>query len=137
MITIDFTDQNIAELRREKYQNHPAYIQKRIDAVFLKSKGISHTHICEICEISKVSLSSYLKNYKHGGINALKKTAYKGKKNPLEKFLPQIKTKFVESSPATLKEARKTIKKVTGLERSVGQICKFLKKHKINIKSKN
>jgi len=80
MIRIKFTEEEIEALRFERYHNPSARIQQKMEALFLKSKGLPHNEICRLCEISKTTLITYLREYKQGGINHLKNaTKYKGR----------------------------------------------------------
>ena len=48
MIKIEFKNSEIDQLEFERY-NHPSpIVQKKMEAVYLKSQGISHKKICDI-----------------------------------------------------------------------------------------
>lgn len=80
MIRIKFSEEEIEALRFERYHNPSARIQQKMEALYLKSKGLPHSEICRICEISKTTLITYLREYEEGGINMLKsETKYKGR----------------------------------------------------------
>lgn len=80
MIRINFNEEEREVLRFERYHNPSARIQQKMEALFLKSKGLPHNEICRICEISKTTLITYLREYKKGGIEELKNsTKYKGR----------------------------------------------------------
>lgn len=80
MIRINFSEEEIEALRFERYHNPSARIQQKMEALFLKSKELPHSEICRICEISKTTLITYLREYKKGGIAKLKQsTKYRGK----------------------------------------------------------
>ncbi|MFW5726510.1 MAG: helix-turn-helix domain-containing protein [bacterium] len=79
MIRINFSEEEQEALRFERYHNPSARIQQKMEALFLKSKGLAHSEICRICEISKTTLITYLREYQQGGVKALKEnTKYKG-----------------------------------------------------------
>lgn len=80
MIRITFTEEDVEALRFERFHNASARIQQKMEALYLKSKGLPHNEICRICEISKTTLITYLREYQEGGIKKLKEaTKYKGK----------------------------------------------------------
>lgn len=80
MIRINFSVEEQEALRFERYHNPSARVQQKMEALFLKSKGLAHSEICRICEISKTTLITYLREYKKGGIQGLKSaTKYKGR----------------------------------------------------------
>nr|WKN34771.1 helix-turn-helix domain containing protein [Tunicatimonas sp. TK19036] len=80
MIRIQFKEQDVQALRYERFHNPSARVQQKMEALYLKSKGLPHNEICRICEISKTTLIAYMKEYKRGGIKKLKEgTKYKGR----------------------------------------------------------
>ena len=80
MIRIEFSEEEQEALRYERYHNPSARVQQKMEALFLKSKELPHNEICRICEISKTTLITYLREYKQGGVAKLKSaTKYKGK----------------------------------------------------------
>lgn len=130
MIAIEFTKDAIEKLREERF-NHPSpRVQLKMEALYLKSKGLKHGQICDICKISKVTLAAYLKAYVAGGIDALRQIKYKGKRNLLLENAASIEEYFEKHPPRTLKEARAKIEEIIGLKRSLPQIWKFLKRIK-------
>ena len=74
MIKIEFTPEEIDALENERYHHPDPKVQKKMEALYLKSQGIAHQEICRLCRISKPTLSAYLKQYQGGGIEQLKKT---------------------------------------------------------------
>ncbi|WKN31829.1 helix-turn-helix domain containing protein [Porifericola rhodea] len=80
MIRIKFNEEETEALRFERYHNASARVQQKMEALYLKSKGLPHSEICRICEISKTTLITYLREYQKGGIEMLKsETKYKGR----------------------------------------------------------
>ena len=76
MIKIDFSQEDIASLHHERFHHpHPA-IRKRMDVVYLKSQGLKHKEISRLCRLSKDSVTQYLKMYRDGGLEGLKKWDY-------------------------------------------------------------
>ena len=80
MIRIKFREEDIEALRYERFHNASARVQQKMEALYLKGKGLPHNEICRICEISKTTFITYLKEYKQGGIDKLREgTKYKGR----------------------------------------------------------
>ena len=76
MITIKFTEDGVEVLKQERF-NHPSpKVQLKMEALYLKSKGLMHGQICDICDITRATLASYLKAYIAGGIEELKELNY-------------------------------------------------------------
>ena len=76
MIYIDFSEEEVNQLNYERYHDPHPLVQKRMEALYLKSQKLAHQDICRLCRISRTTLSLYLKTYLHGGIESLKQLAY-------------------------------------------------------------
>ena len=74
MIRIEFTPEEIDLLECERYRHPDPKVQKKMEAVYLKSQGVAHQEICRLCRISEPTLVTYLKQYQEGGMARLKKT---------------------------------------------------------------
>jgi hypothetical protein len=74
MIKIEFAPDEIDALEYERYHHPDPKVQKKMEALYLKSQGIVHQEICRLCRISKPTLIVYLKQYQKGGVEQLKKT---------------------------------------------------------------
>lgn len=129
MIQIEFTPEEIKALEHERYYYPDPKVQKKLEAVYLKSQGLEHQAICRICSISKTTLVTYLKQYQEGGIERLKQTLYAGgKENELLPHAQTLKEYFEEHPPRNSVEARAKIKELTGIERSPTQIRAFMRR---------
>lgn len=132
MITIKFTETEVEKLRQERF-NHPSpKVQLKMETLYLKSKNLPHSQICDICDITRATLASYLKAYIAGGIEELKELNYRGRENEMMERSASIEEYFTQNPPRSLKEARARIEEITGIRRSLPQIWKFFKK--INFK---
>jgi len=74
MIKIEFTPEEIEALELERYHHPDPKVQKKMEALYLKSQQLAHQDICRLCRISEPTLVAYLKQYQEGGIEQLKKT---------------------------------------------------------------
>ncbi len=128
MIQIEFTKEEMEQLRQERFTHPSPKVQLKMEALYLKAKGLKHCHICDICKVSKPTLATYLKDYATGGIDSLKQIKYKGKRNLLLENVSSIEEYFHENPPRTLKEACAKIEEITGIKRSLTQIWEFLKR---------
>jgi len=128
MIRIYFTDENIDQLRKERFTHPHPRVRIKMETVFLKSQGISHQEIGKMVGITQDTLRDYLEQYKSGGIEALKVLRFRKPTSPLEEYWLIIEDDFRKIPPTTLSETAARIKKLTGIERSPKQIGRFLKK---------
>lgn len=131
MRKIEFTPEVIEQLRYESIHHEHYIVRRRMLALLLKSRELLHKEIAEILGISETTVREYFDLYLNGGIEALKELHYQGKDNLLRERKDEILAALEANPPATLKEARAVIKKVTGLERSLPQVSEFLDEHKV------
>ena len=128
MIKIIFSDADVCNLRHERtHHPHPS-VRNKMDALYLKSQGISHKDICRIVNITKPTLVSYLRAYCEGEVERLKEINFYRPKSALEDYAELIEYHFENRTFATLAEAQHEIEKLTGIHLSTSQIGKFLKR---------
>ena len=129
MIQIAFTSEGINYLERERYQHTDPRVRKRIEALYFKSQGKPHKEIMELCSIrSNATLAQWLKLYRDGGVELLKKFNYKGAPNELKAHESTLKNWFRENPPHTVAQAQKEIERLTGIRRGPTQIREFMKR---------
>jgi transposase len=128
MLRIDFTQEDIDKLHYERYHHPHPLVQKKMEALYLKSQGIKHKDICSLCQISKTTLTIYIKQYQSGGVEELQKIEYKGRPSELNRFSDILKEHFEKSPASSIAEASDAIEKITGVKRSPTQVREFLKR---------
>ena len=72
MICPAFTDTDRATLEAARYLHPHPKVQRKLEAVYLKSLGLPHQLICRICRISKPTLVRYLRTFEAAGVAGLK-----------------------------------------------------------------
>jgi len=132
MIKINFTPDEIDKLYEAQLCHPNLRIRKKLQVVYLKSQGVEHGQICQICRISWPTMVAHLKEYRDGGLDRISLNLYKGHPSELNSYIQELKVAFEVKLPATVKEARAIIKEITGLERSIPQIWSFL--HKLGLR---
>lgn len=132
MVQIEFTEKEIESLKYERFHHPHPRVQQKMEAVLLKSKKLSHQQIAEIIGVSSNTVTHYLKDYKQGGLDKLKEINFNKPKSELNGYISTIEAYFKEHPPATIKEAGSKIEELTGLRRSIPQVCKFLKSIGLN-----
>jgi transposase len=127
MIHIKFTEEDKAKLHYERYTHPHPRVQLKMEVLWLKSQKIAHKDICLIADICKSTLCSYLRQYKEGGIEELKKTNFYSPISKLEEYKRTIGEYFRKNPPASLKEAAAKIEELTGIKRDPSRVGKFFK----------
>jgi transposase len=128
MLRINFLQEDVSKLHYERYHHPHPQVQKKLEVLYLKSQGIKHKDICHLCQISKTTLTKYIKQYQLGGVEELKKLNYKGQPSKLNQHSDILKEYFKKHPPASVGEASDALEKLTGIERSPTQVREFLKR---------
>jgi transposase len=128
VIKIEFTPEEIDALEHERYHHPDPKVQKKMEALYLKSQGVEHQEICRLCRISKMTLTTYLKQYQDGGLERLKEFGYAGPSSALDEHATPLEAYFKEHPPRTTAEAQQIIREQTGIERSPTQVQAFMKR---------
>ena len=68
MIRLDFTEEQIDQLKLERFQHPHPRVQMKMEALLLKSQGLAHGVICRIVEVSGNTLRGYLRDFELGGV---------------------------------------------------------------------
>jgi transposase len=127
MIHIDFTPEQIGALHHERFHHPHPRVQSRMEAVYLKSQGLSHQDICRLVRISENTLRSYLRQFEEGGIERLKRTDWAGTEGELDGHRETLEEDFRNHPPRSTAEAAAEIERLTGIRRGPTQVRRFLK----------
>jgi len=130
MIRIEFSEEEKKEIREWRYQHPHPRVQRKMEAMLLKSQGLSHGVIGGIVGVSQKTLRGYFADYQSGGIEKLKELKFYQPQSELSEYTVKIEETFRASPPATAKEAAEKIKEITGIERSENRVREFLKKNR-------
>jgi transposase len=127
MLRIIFSQEDIDTLFRERYTYPHPRVQKRLEAMYLKSQGVSHGDIVRLVKISYVSLAQWIQLYQEGGVAALKILRYKGRDASLAPYRGAIEEYLQKNPPTSVRDACAKIEQLTGIRRSVTPVRNFLK----------
>ena len=127
MIKIEFTEDDMKALSYERYHHPHPRVQRRMEALWLKSQNVIHKEICRLTGISPNTLRRYLRKYRQSGIEGLKEVNFYQPESELGWHATTIEAYFREHPPATVKEAMAKIEDLTGIKRSENRIREFLK----------
>jgi transposase len=127
MIRLSFTQEAIDQLFHERYEHPHPLIQRKMEALYLKSQGLQNSHIANLLRITRRTLQKWLNIYEKEGIEGLKKLHYKGQRSKLHEHSKTIEEYFRENPPRSIQEACLTIEKITGIKRGETPVRQFLK----------
>ena len=128
MITVEFSPAELEKIERERYYSDHAKVRRMMNALWLKSQGLSHGEICQLANVSSTTLTSYLKRYKELGLEQLLEPVYHIPISQLEEHTEEIKAYFEKHPVCTMKEASHKIEELTGIKRSSERVRIFLSK---------
>jgi transposase len=127
MLHLSFTEEDVQELDYQRY-HHPHWrVQRKMEALLLKARGLPHHQIATCVGVCENTLRSYLEQSQTGGREALKRLAFYQPTSELECHHQTLEAYFKAHPPASIPEAVKRIEGLTGLTRSPTQVGIFLK----------
>jgi transposase len=122
---ISESDKQLLKEARNSYP-HPRVLRK-LDALYLKSFGLSNALICEVLDVCDNTLRDYFKQYLEGGVETLKEIKFHKPDSDLRKYAESIVRNFMDTPPCSIADASSAIATVTGIKRGETQTGKFLK----------
>lgn len=130
---IQFTPEIIDTLNYERYHHPVPLVQRRMEALWLKSHNLSHDLIAKLVGVSENTIREYFQLFIDGGVQKLKQVDFYCPASALVEHTTSLEAYFRDPPPATIKEAQSKIETLTGIKRSETQIAEFLKKNFISV----
>jgi len=103
-------------------------LAREIICILLLAFGVSRKEIMEKIGASHTTLCKYTKLIEEERLTELFEVKLVRQVSELEKHSAKIEEAFTKKPPKTRSEAAEAIKRLTGVERSVWAVAKFLKK---------
>src|SRR5436309_6036237 len=114
MLRITFSEEDIKELDYQRYHHPHPRVQRKMEALLLKAKGLPHHQIASCVGVCENTLRTYLKQYQTGGIEALKVLQFHHPTSELQAHHDSIEAYFKEHPATSIPEAVKRIEDLTG-----------------------
>ena len=135
-LQLTFTPEIQDVLNYERYHHPVPLVQRRMEALWLKSHGLPHAQIAELVGVSENTVRDYFGLYAAGGVEKLKELNWYQPGSVLDEQITSLEAYFREHPPASVKEAQSKIEGLTGIQRSETQVREFLKKNSISVAGK-
>jgi len=103
MIQLEFTEAEKQSLHYERYHHPHSRVQRKMEALWLKSQGVAHREISRLTGISSTTLASYLRAYQAGGIETLKTVRFYRPQSDLWGHQGTLEAHFRQHPPASAK----------------------------------
>jgi transposase len=126
MLKLNFTPEDVAQLHYERFHHPHPRVQRKMEALYLKSKGYPHWEICELVQVSEPTLLKYFRDYENGGVEQLKVLTFYRPQSELKPHQDTLEAYFRANPPKTLAQATAKIAELTGIHRSREQVRHFL-----------
>ena len=136
-IRIEFTPEIIDTLNYERYHHPVPLVQRRMEALWLKSHNLPHGLIAELVGVCENTIREYFELFIAGGTEKLKEVDFYHPESDLVEHTTSLEAYFRDHPPATIKEAQSEIETLTGIKRSETQVAEFLKKNSISVAAKS
>jgi transposase len=128
MVSVHFTEEDRQALNYERFHYPDPRVQQKMEVLWLVSQGLSRTEVAQLAGVSARTVRRYIKRYKRGGIEALKRSEYHKPQSELDQHAQTLKEYFEKNPPSTVKQAQAAIEKLTGVRRGETQVTEFLKR---------
>lgn len=128
MLYLTLSEQDIKELDYQRYHQPHRRVQRKMEALLLKAKGLPHYQIASCVGVGENTVRSYFKQYQAGGIEALNRLEFRRPTSDLQAHHDRIEAYFREHPATPIPQAAQRIEELTGLKRSPTQVRIFLNK---------
>ena len=135
-IRLEFPPDTLSILNDERYTHPVPLVQRRMEALWLKSHNLPHSQIAQLVGICENTLRDYFELYQEGGVENLRTINFHRPESELCAHITSLEAYFIEHPPATIKKAQNDIETITGIKRSPTQVATFLKKNSICVAEK-
>lgn len=129
MLQLNISDAEIQRLKYERYHYPCPLVQKRIEAVYFKTFGMSNKMIGKLTGLNREIVGDWICAYLAGGFDALCQYNYGTNRSELIKHSDSIISSFITKPPMSVNEAKARIEELTGISRSPSQVRNFMKQH--------
>ncbi|GAB6907309.1 transposase (fragment) [Desulfosarcina cetonica] len=128
MIKVEFSEQELKTIEYERFHHPIPRVQRRMEVLWLKSQGLPHKQISKISGACDNAVTKYLRLYRQGGLDEVRKVNFYRPESDLETYSDSIEQHFRNNPVANIAQAAAEIERLTGIRRSKTQVGVFLKK---------
>ena len=128
MSRIAFTDDDLSAIAFDRYHHPEPFVQRKLEVLWLKSQGLAHHDIVRLAGVSRASVQRYLREFRTGGLDAIRRYPWKGQRSALDGHRASLEEHFRQHPPRSVQEAQHAIEQRTGLRRGATQVRRFLRR---------
>ena len=113
MRAFDFSEDTVAEIRHDRYHHPHPRVQRKMEVLCLKSRGLAHADIAELADVSLRSVQRYLDEFAQGGLDRVRRLNWQGQACELDEHQPSLEDYFIEHPPRSAREAQEAIERLS------------------------
>lgn len=125
---LTFSPDDLRVLSSERYTHPDPRVQRRMEVLWLISRGETQGRAGRLGGVSKATVERYVAIYRSQGVAGLREFHWVKPVSVLESHRSSLEESFRTNPPHTVAEACERIKALTGVERGESQVRAFLKK---------
>jgi hypothetical protein len=99
MKQIEFTMAEREALQYWRFHHPHPRVQRKMEALYLKSQSLAPAHISRLCVITKSTFYRYLHEYRQGGIEKLTQVPFHRRQSQLANYRTSIEADFRQRPP--------------------------------------
>jgi len=122
-----FSRAEVEAIAAERYRHPDPRVQERMEILWLKSKDETHERIAELAGVSRSTVQRTLRIYAAKKLEGVRSFGWKGPASALTPHRATIEESFRQHPPHTAGEAARRIAELTGVERKVSRVRKFMR----------
>jgi transposase len=127
MRPIRFTEEDRRALAHDRYHHPDPRVQRKMEALWLKSLGVPHDRIARYAGVSRRTAQRYLNEYRDGGLERLRRAPWHHPESALAEHESSLEEFFREHPVRSAKQAQALIERHIGIRRGLTQVRQFLK----------
>lgn len=126
MRRFEFTEEELRTTANERYCHPNPRVQRRMEILWLKSKGETHERIADLARVGRRTVQRLLHSFEKGRLEAVRRFGEKGRENGLVLNREPLEARFRERPPRSAAEARQRIKELNGARRKKPRLPCFV-----------
>jgi transposase len=126
MPSLEFSTETIQTLHHERFHHPHPRVQRKMEAVYLMSQGVSCADVARWLQVSRGTLTTYRNQYRAGGVGALQTVNFYRPQSALAAHRDTVEAHFAAHPPTTINHACTVLHELTGIKRAPTQVRQFL-----------
>src|SRR4051812_12321032 len=99
-----FSEDDLAVIREQRFCHTRPHVQRKLEALWLKSKGVPHTEIARLTGSGRRTVQRYLSEYLEGGLAATLEVRFAGGRSALAGHAGRLAEHFASHPPRDARE---------------------------------